>query len=335
MLEDTLAITVLILLVLFLYSRLKRIFSKTCAKIRNNCLDIHNRHESLSQECAIMKNRISEIEKKANQTIALYDVTKEICRYLEIDKIFAVFKDQLDRHIKTKDCRFIKEGKDLTRYKDYEIIPLEIEKKTVGYLLAEGIEKDDQDSFHILAQQFILGIKRAHLYQKIQELAINDGLTGIFSRGYYLARLREEIERSEKFKLNFSLALVDIDNFRTYNDRYGHLVGDSVLKEVVRLIKENIRQIDLLGKYGGDEISLVLIETNKQIATQAAERIRHAIEEKKIKAYDEDLQITVSIGIAGFPSDAQQPEGLIAKADQALYLAKQSGKNKVSIYQGN
>lgn len=307
-------------------------FLANFAKIKSNYLDTRNSYESLFREQARIKNKILEIEKRTNQTIALYDITKEICRYLDIDKIFAIFKDQLQKYIKIKDCKFIREDKELAAYRDYEIMPLEVQEKTVGYLLADGIEEEDKDRFYILAQQFILGIKRAHLYQRVQELAINDSLTGIFTRGYYLARLREEIERSRKFKLNFSLALVDIDNFKYYNDCYGHLVGDLVLKETVRLIKENTRQIDLMGKYGGDEISLVLIETDKQAATQAAERIRHTIEEKRIKAYDEDLQITVSIGIAGFPDDAKQPEQLIAKADQALYEAKQSGRNKVSIY---
>jgi diguanylate cyclase (GGDEF)-like protein len=198
--------------------------------------------------------------------------------------------------------------------------------------VAAKIKPEDSEKFQILSQQFLLGIKRAILYQKVQALSITDGLTGVFSRRYCLERFREEVERSKKFKHNFSFLMIDVDYFKNYNDKYGHLVGDAILREVAATIKENIRQIDLLGRYGGEEFILVLTETGSEQSKFVAERIRKAVEEKQIKVYDENLGITISIGVATFPKDAEVPQAIIEKADQALYCAKEAGRNRVCLY---
>jgi len=211
-------------------------------------------------------------------------------------------------------------------------MPLEINRSAIGYLLVSGIREQDQEKFHILMQQFLLGIKRAHLYQQVQELSVTDSLTEVFSRRYCLERFNEELERSKKLKLNFSFLMLDIDHFKSFNDQYGHLVGDAILKDTAKTIKENLRQIDLIGRYGGEEFSVILSETDKEQAKFAAERIRTAVESKQIKVYDEVLRVTVSIGISTFPDDAQDTQLLIDKADRALYQAKQTGRNKVCVY---
>jgi diguanylate cyclase (GGDEF)-like protein len=140
------------------------------------------------------------------------------------------------------------------------------------------------------------------------------------------------MERSKKFNYRFSCLMIDIDHFKDYNDRYGHLVGDAILKEVSKSIKENIRQIDLIGRYGGEEFSIVLTETDKEKAQFVAERIRQAIEYKSIRVYDEDLKVTVSIGICEYPADGKNARELFDKADAALYQAKQEGRNRVCVY---
>ena len=123
--------------------------------------------------------------------------------------------------------------------------------------------------------------------------------------------------------------MLDIDNFKQFNDRYGHLVGDSILRQVSKTISQAVRQIDFIGRYGGEEIAVVLAETSHQQASFAAERIRQSIVAEAIKAYDEELTVTVSIGVATFPDNALNMQNLIEMADQALYLAKETGKNKV------
>jgi len=126
--------------------------------------------------------------------------------------------------------------------------------------------------------------------------------------------------------------MIDIDYFKDFNDRYGHIVGDAILRELSRTIQENIRQIDLIGRYGGEEFSIILSQTDKDAAQFVAERIRLAIQDKRIRVYDEELKITVSIGISTYPYDGKGIERLIDKADSALYQAKQAGKNKVCAY---
>jgi diguanylate cyclase (GGDEF)-like protein len=126
--------------------------------------------------------------------------------------------------------------------------------------------------------------------------------------------------------------MIDIDFFKNFNDQYGHLVGDVMLREVAKRIQENIRQVDLICRFGGEEFCVILVETDKAGAVFAAERIRRAIEEKQIKAYDEDLQVTVSIGISVFPEDATEANVILDKADGALYRAKHSGRNMVCAH---
>ena len=128
--------------------------------------------------------------------------------------------------------------------------------------------------------------------------------------------------------------MLDLDNFKSYNDRYGHLVGDALLSTVARIIKDNLRQIDIVARYGGEEFSIILPDTDKQEAEYVSSRLRQAIEKEHIRAYDEDLQITVSIGGSIFPKDTNDAQDLVDKADQALYHAKQAGKNQVYFWKG-
>ncbi|MFH1888525.1 MAG: GGDEF domain-containing protein [Candidatus Omnitrophota bacterium] len=266
--------------------------------------------------------------------MALYDITKQICKTLEIDKVFGNFKSEMNKYIRSGDCQFLKGEVDISFYKDkaYAIIPLNINDKLVGYLVADGISREDKERFHILSQQFLLGVKRAILYQDVQGLAIIDSLTNIFNRRHYMERFKEEIERSRKSKYKFCCLMVDIDYFESFNDRYGHIVGDAILRELSKAIQENIRQIDLICRYGGEEFSLILSETDKEAAKFAAERIRLAVQDRRIRVYDEELKVTVSIGISAYPDDGKDMVKLIDAADSALYRAKQEGRNRAFIY---
>lgn len=322
----------LILLTLFLYLYLKKALNNNLIKLKNNYARLQEEYNKLLQESQDLKKDNSELERRAAETVALYDITKEICRTLDVDKLFNYFKEQLNKYVAVGQTRFIRGEIDSSDFSNPAVLPLEIDKKPIGYLVAEDIREEDRNKFFILSQQVSLGLKRALLYQQVQELAITDSLTAVFSRRYFLERFKEEIARSKKLKYIFSFLMVDIDYFKNYNDRFGHLVGDVILKEAARMVKENIRQIDLLGKYGGDEFCVILNETDKVQAEFVAERIRKTISGNPIRAYDEDLKITVSIGIAVFPGDSSTPSALIEKADQALYQAKQSGRNKVYTY---
>lgn len=280
-------------------------------------------------ENANLKDANISLQRELGRTIALYDITKVISKSLDEDRVFENFSEQLRSYVSIEDCRFLKDNKSWKDVPGYEIIPLKIDRFTMRYLSLKNLSEPDREKIEILTQQFTLGLKRAIFYEHIQELAVLDSLTGILSRRFIMSRLREELQRSERFGYQFSLLMVDIDRFKHYNDQYGHLVGDVLLKEVARIMKENIREIDAIGRYGGEEFCLILAETDKKGAYFAAERIRQAVESGDIRAYDERLKITVSAGIAVFPDDAKEANQLFEKADKALYRAKEQGRNRV------
>jgi len=288
-------------------------------------------YEGLLKENKRLRAASADSQNELDGIIALYDITKEICKSLDADKVFSYFKDVLNKYIKAADCRLLKGNSGLADYSGYAIFPLSIQDELIGRLAVRGLKEEDRERFQILSRQFLLGIKRAILYEGVQMLSIIDSLTGVFNRRYYLERFREELERSERFNYVFSCLMVDLDYFKTFNDRYGHIVGDAILREVSKTIQENIRQVDLLGRFGGEEFSIILSETDKEAALFAAERIRRAIGERRIRVYDEELKVTVSIGVSTYPADSKEIEKLIDAADAALYRAKQAGRNKVCV----
>jgi len=327
-------ISILVLLVLFFLARLRAVLRKGLEKTDNAYRLMKEEHDRLSRESLLLKERNSRLENILNETKTLYYVTKEMSKYLEEESFFQCFKDHLSRYLKVEDLRFLKGAEGLKGLSEHIILPCKIrsDRPPIGYLVAGGIKPEETEKFYILGHQFILGIKRAYLYRLVQEMAITDTLTGVFSRRYFLERLNEEMERSKRFNFSFSFIMIDVDYFKDYNDRFGHLVGDTVLKSVSKIIKDNIRQIDFLGRYGGEEFSIILTETKKNEAAFVAQRIIEAVAAKRIMAYDEELKITISAGVSSFPADANTPEQAIEKADQALYRAKETGRNRVCLY---
>jgi diguanylate cyclase (GGDEF)-like protein len=296
------------------------------------------RHAILEKEFAALSRGKEELvagvaseEKSLADTAALYETSKEMRKTLDEDKMFSIFSDALNKYIGPQDCRFIKGQRDLAADNGYDALPLTIGQTNGGYLLSKGIQGRDRDKYLILAGQFLSAMKGAYLFKQIQELTVTDSLTQIFNRGYFLERLTEERARSAKFNFKFSFLMVDIDNFKDFNDRYGHLAGDAILKDVAGAIKQGIRGIDFMGRYGGEELSIVLTQSEKNKAILVAERIRKMIQSRKIRIYGEELSVTVSIGVASFPEDAKDAKGIMEKADAALYAAKRQGRNQVCV----
>lgn len=172
-------------------------------------------------------------------------------------------------------------------------------------------------------------IENAQLYAFAIVKASTDELTGLYNHRHFHERLEEEIARGSRFGSYFSIIMVDIDLFKVYNDIYGHLAGDQVLRKVGKYIASCIRNFDLAFRYGGEEFFIILPETSKEEAYKVAERIRKTIEAKtSIRA----MPITVSVGIANWPSDGVMREEIIRAADAALYCAKNSGRNRTSLF---
>lgn len=163
----------------------------------------------------------------------------------------------------------------------------------------------------------------------LQQLAREDGLTGVANRRWLDLQLLREYERARRFNHPLSIAMLDIDNFKSINDRFTHITGDKVLRAIADRLKNRIRSVDIIGRYGGEEFMLIMLETTEAQASRVCENIRAEIESSSWKKYHPELEtITISIGVAGLES-ASNLEELVTKADQQLYLSKQGGKNRV------
>jgi diguanylate cyclase (GGDEF)-like protein len=196
-----------------------------------------------------------------------------------------------------------------------------------------GAEFTDQerDLFAYLAGQATLSIENVDLHETVQQQAVTDELTGLFNVRQFHSRLENEIERAERFGTPLSLVMLDIDRFKSVNDTYGHQQGDRVLVEVARVMRRLSRDVDLPARYGGEEMAVVLPQTDLAGAELGAERMRAAIEGMQIQRLDGGglLPITASFGVASFPGKAGDKTALIAAADAALYRAKRGGRNRV------
>lgn len=168
------------------------------------------------------------------------------------------------------------------------------------------------------------------LYEKVKQLSLTDELTSLHNRRYFLQKLREEIERAWRYSRKISLLLIDIDNFKQYNDVYGHQQGDDVLRMFSNRLRKIVRENDTVARLGGEEFVIIMPEANSDMAFNLAERLRLDVTNYPLRGANG--KFTVSIGVAGFPSDARDTTKLLRRADSALYEAKRRGKNKVCLY---
>jgi diguanylate cyclase (GGDEF)-like protein/PAS domain S-box-containing protein len=172
------------------------------------------------------------------------------------------------------------------------------------------------------------------LVQSLNELAIRDGLTGLYNHRAFYKLLEDELGRAQRFNRPVSLLLLDIDHFKRVNDTYGHLAGDAILRELGELLVREARAIDRVCRYGGEEITVILPETDLDAAANFAERLRAAVEAQLFDVNASvPLRITVSIGVASWLAHADSAQALVAAADTAMYAAKQSGRNLAICYE--
>ena len=193
-----------------------------------------------------------------------------------------------------------------------------------------GSEFKDSDLslLNLIASQAAVTIENNKLY----ELSITDGMTRLFVHRYFQARLAEEVLRARRYGLTMSLIMMDIDNFKKFNDTYGHQVGDQVIQKVAQSIRETVRTgIDVPCRYGGEEMAVIFPETRAEEAFQTAERLRERIAAITVQHSSGDLRITVSIGVSSYPIHAHDRESLIKVADKALYASKGAGKNRSTL----
>mgnify|MGYP000498292900 CR=1 FL=1 len=215
------------------------------------------------------------------------------------------------------------------------IVPLKAKDKVKGLILADNsitrkpITKDDIRMLIMLANQAGLAIENSQLYEAALIRSHTDSLTNLWNHGYFQYLLQTELEKAKATNSPLSLITIDIDDFKVYNDTLGHQAGDSILKEIAQLLKNQSRKMDYVCRYGGEEFTIILPQTDKREAYLIAERLRQDVE-RHMFIHEEILpnkRMTVSIGISAFPHDGQTPSEIISFSDKTLYQAKHSGKN--------
>jgi diguanylate cyclase (GGDEF)-like protein len=201
------------------------------------------------------------------------------------------------------------------------------------FLLARNtpppLSEEDMRFLETLSASMMSIIKNYQLYEMQKELATIDGMTGLYNHRYFQEALSREISRSGRYDKPVSLVYLDIDHFKNFNDTYGHQVGDEVLKLVARTIRRNLRDSDLPCRYGGEELVAILPETDLEGAKAAGEKIRKAVEALNLPVDGKIVKITISGGVSAFPTNAKDKASLIEAADEALYQAKEGGRNQV------
>ncbi len=218
-------------------------------------------------------------------------------------------------------------------------VPIVVNSQVIGCLAADNllsqqlIDEEQMEALRVLTGQIGMAILNARLFEDIEQQAITDGLTKLYVHRYFQQRLKEEIDRADRYSYNVALVMMDLDHFKMLNDTHGHLMGDKALEHLAQITRANIRRIDLAARYGGDEVVLVLPEITEQEAWLMAERLLNAVKKSVLIAPDgSKVNISVTMGAALYSSDAHNSRDLIEVADKALYWAKKNSRGGICFY---
>ncbi len=236
-----------------------------------------------------------------------------------------------------QDARIKQGSRERYKTKSFISVPIMLEDRLKGVMnISDKIKgtaftEDDLNLVQSIMNSAAIVIERTLLYDRakdLQKLSITDPLTGIYNRRYLNRRLSEEITRFNRYKHPFSFMMLDLDKFKEYNDTYGHIPGDNLIRDLARTLEQSLRTIDIAARFGGDEFVAIFPQTSKDDAIQITNRLKEKIDDS-LGRYDVDMPLSVSMGLATFPDDANSIMELIEKTDQALYLAKKAGGNRV------
>jgi diguanylate cyclase (GGDEF)-like protein len=224
------------------------------------------------------------------------------------------------------------------------IVPLVQKNLVAGYIEIVGggpggFAADEVELVQLLANQAAASVDNARLYETIERQATTDGLTGLYNHRHFFERLGAEVTRAQRYGFALSVMMLDLDDFKSFNDRFGHPAGDRVLSTVGDILRGQLREdVDVAARYGGEEFSVILPHMPPAAESDAirssGERVRQSIAaaDLPLREIDRPAHITASVGVATLPAHAVAADELVSMADEALYAAKQRGKNRVEVY---
>lgn len=228
----------------------------------------------------------------------------------------------------------LSENENLHGTESFLAVPMRHQQNCIGALFLASKQPDAFNSHKsriltILCNQAAVSLENSSMMSRMEQLAITDGMTGLYNHRYFQEALDREMERADRLKQPLTLLLLDIDHFKKINDTCGHPAGDYILKGLAGMFKETARKVDILSRYGGEEFAALLPGIDLKNARKTAERWRKKVQSTTFKRDKQSFSITISIGLATFPDDASNKKEFIEKADRALYLAKETGRNQV------
>jgi diguanylate cyclase (GGDEF)-like protein len=220
----------------------------------------------------------------------------------------------------------------------YVGLPLVLHDLVIGVISVQSLQpnafsEDEIMLLETMATQAAIAIANARLFDETQRLAITDSLTGLFTRRHMFELARKEYARARRYRHPFAVVFLDIDHFKHVNDAFGHAAGDTVLNAVAQICLDNVRQMDILGRFGGEEIMLLLPDTSLENSIVVANRLRQRIASTPVQTEQGPVSVTVSIGVAALDDTCDRLETLIEHSDQAMYSAKRQGRNRVITWQ--
>jgi len=333
--------------------------------IGNMNLEIENREEDvyfLKEEVEKNSKRIPILKNIISRYMKLSDFCIKLGSTFNIERIYRIVYDFLHTVFSESEIHIHDRKNDIyTEWVFINKMPLLIEDILKDYRFVSGenpdfkslmavpiylnneifsvvVVKRENFEFHPSDLRFLnyittissVAISNSMLFEKTRELAVTDELTGLYTHSYFMERLKEEISSGFSRNTVFTFLMLDIDNFKKFNDSYGHQAGDVVLKRVGKKLKNVLRDTDIIGRYGGEEFSVILPYTEKNIGIEIAERIRKGIEREKFKFNEDEINVTATIGVSFFP-EAKTYKEIVKVADDALYRGKKLGKNRVVV----
>lgn len=286
--------------------------------IRNSLKDILSK-ENYEVHTALLVNEALETVKDISFSVVLTEVEMPDMKGIEILHKFKDLRSNVSIIVVTN-SQSVSLAVEAMKKGAYDYITKPFNLEEVKFIIDRALERG-----HLLEEA-----KEKQIYQ---ELALLDSLTGVYNRRYFEELIRREINRGKRYKEIFSVLIIDIDDFKRYNDTYGHLSGDEILKKLAGLLIKNSRCTDFVFRYGGDEFAILTPNTDKKGGSILGYRLLKAAENIDICLQNNVKErITLSIGLATFPDDANDQEDLVRRADKALYEAKQTGKNRLCLF---